>query len=99
MSLEKNYKTGAYLRAGNVWICLSVDEKTRDEPHADYTHIAFDIEEDAFHRFESHLKKQGIIQWKENKSEAHSFYFLDPDGHKLEIHVGTLETRLKSMEQ
>ena len=34
------------------------------------------------------------VLWKEDKSEGKSTYFLDPDGHKLEIHIGSLETRL-----
>jgi hypothetical protein len=33
-------------------------------------------------------------EWKSNRSEGDSFYFLDPDGHQLEAHVGSLESRL-----
>lgn len=31
---------------------------------------------------------------EENLSEGDSLYFLDPDGHKLELHVGSLQSRL-----
>jgi hypothetical protein len=36
----------------------------------------------------------GCITFKENTSPGKSLYFLDPDGHKLEIHVGTPEMRI-----
>ncbi|MCW2255069.1 catechol 2,3-dioxygenase-like lactoylglutathione lyase family enzyme [Providencia alcalifaciens] len=62
----------------------------------DYTHYAFSVTEDNFSAMVEKLKQSGVKQWKDNRSEGHSFYFLDPDGHKLEIHVGSLIERLKS---
>ena len=84
---------GAYLKAGPLWLCLSRDENVRSSPHADYTHIAFRVAAEDFAPLSERLLAECVI-WKENSSEGGSTYFLDPDGHKLEIHVGSLETRL-----
>ena len=35
--------------------------------------------------------------WQENRSPGDSFYFLDPNGHKLEIHVSDLDARVKTL--
>jgi len=87
---------GAYFSAGDLWFCLSVDppcEKT------DFTHIAFTVNSVEFDDFCEKLIRKGVLQWKQNSSEGDSMYFLDPDGHKLEIHVGNLQTRLKSIKE
>jgi hypothetical protein len=41
----------------------------------------------------------GVLEWRENRSEGASFYFLDPDGHKIEAHVGDLVSRLEACRQ
>ena len=84
---------GAYLKVGPLWLCLSRDENARSSPHADYTHIAFSVTTENFAPLSERLMAECVI-WKENVSEGGSTYFLDPDGHRLEIHVGSLETRL-----
>ncbi|SNS61844.1 Catechol 2,3-dioxygenase [Sphingomonas laterariae] len=84
---------GAYLEAGSLWLCLSRDDDARSSPHADYTHIAFSVSEADYGPLSARLAAECVI-WKDNKSEGASTYFLDPDGHKLEIHRGSLETRL-----
>ncbi len=94
MKLKVSWPQGAYLSVAGQWICLSVDEVC---PSQDYTHIAFDIAREDFQAFSDQLLAQGVVLWKQNKSEGDSLYILDPDGHKLEIHVGDLASRLSAM--
>lgn len=88
------WDSGAYLSAGELWFCLSLDEPC---PKTDYTHVAFDIASKEFEAFTERVISLGVEIWKENKSEGQSLYILDPDGHKLEIHSGSLESRLESL--
>ena len=44
------------------------------------------------------LKQAGVEQWKQNTSEGDSVYVLDPNGHRIELHCGTLATRLAALE-
>ena len=99
LALRKQWTKGAYLEAESFWIALSPDPLTRREPHPDYTHVAFDVAQADFAGLVQQLLAAGARTWKDNRSEGDSFYFLDPDGHKLEIHVGSLDTRLKAMER
>jgi catechol 2,3-dioxygenase-like lactoylglutathione lyase family enzyme len=84
---------GAYFLVGDLWFCLNLDENR--VPNLCYTHYAFSVSEDDFLILSQQLKSSGVFVFKDNKSEGDSFYFLDPDGHKLEIHVGVWESRLK----
>jgi len=98
MKLGKQWDSGAYLECGLLWLCLSQDDARElvDSRNGDYTHYAFSIDEDDFEEFASQLESASVTFWKENESEGLSVYFLDPDGHKLEAHVGNLESRLAS---
>lgn len=88
------WQTGAYLSLQEVWLCLTLGEPDSKQ---DYSHIAFSVEKQHFVGFSEKLKQMDVRQWQENKSEGDSFYFLDPDGHKLEVHVGGLVERLQSL--
>ncbi|MEM6052078.1 VOC family protein [Erwinia sp. P7711] len=90
---KARWTCGAYLCLGDLWLCLSADSVA---PQEDYTHYAFSIRSEDFDVFANHLKLSGITEWKINKSEGKSIYFLDPDGHKLEIHDGNLDSRLRA---
>lgn len=88
------WDSGAYLSVGGVWLCLSLDNPV---PSTDYSHIAWSVGKSDFALLSNRVISCGAKQWKTNQSEGESLYFLDPDGHKLEIHVGGLEKRLASL--
>jgi catechol 2,3-dioxygenase-like lactoylglutathione lyase family enzyme len=90
---------GAYLSAGDLWLCLTLDSRTRSSPLSEYSHIAFNVEPDSFQTLVARLQKESIRCWQQNTSEGDSFYFLDLDGHKLEIHVGTLASRIAAIKK
>lgn len=91
---EAIWNTGAYLSLGELWLCLSLSGEAAMERSAAYTHYAFSIRPDDFEQFKKRLLEHGVQAWQQNGSEGDSFYFLDPDGHQLEAHVGTLASRL-----
>lgn len=94
MTAHARWSKGAYLSLDNLWFCLNLDNFT---PATDYTHIAFSVKEKDFESMKKHLQNKNIKEWKKNTSEGKSIYIFDPDEHKLEIHVGDLNSRLKSM--
>ena len=80
----------AYLSLGDLWLCLSVGPVT---PRRDYTHLALACTEAEFGALSARLEAASEV-WQENRSDAPSLYVLDPDGHRVELHAGTLERRL-----
>jgi catechol 2,3-dioxygenase-like lactoylglutathione lyase family enzyme len=92
--LVASWDSGAYLRMGELWLCLSLDLARSEALNADYTHCAFTIGPSEFGQFCERMRAAGVGEWKENRSEGESFYFLDPDAHRLEAHVGNLESRI-----
>ena len=84
------------MSAGDLWLCLTQESAI---PARGYTHYAFSVNQSDFDESVTRLESTGVKCWKNNSSEGSSYYFLDPDGHKLEIHSGDLETRLRSIER
>lgn len=83
---------GAYFLAGDFWFCLNVDDSQLSNPG--YTHYAFTVTKEQFDKMSDVIINSGIEIFKENTSPGESLYFLDPDGHKLEIHVGNWKSRI-----
>jgi catechol 2,3-dioxygenase-like lactoylglutathione lyase family enzyme len=93
------WSRGAYLLAGDLWLCLSLDDRTRSGPLPEYSHIAFTVAVARFEAAEARIRSSGATIWQDDRSEGASLYFLDPDGHKLEIHAGDWRTRLAAMKE
>jgi catechol 2,3-dioxygenase-like lactoylglutathione lyase family enzyme len=89
------WSKGAYFLVGDLWFCLNVDPSR--VPQTDYTHYAFSVSESDFTEMDHRLLASGAEVFQENKSPGKSLYFLDPDGHKLEIHVGSWQDRLQAL--
>ncbi len=88
------WEKGAYFLAGDFWFCLNVDDNR--EANACYTHYAFNVTNDVFDEMSQKIITSGATLFKDNTSPGKSLYFLDPDGHKLEIHVGSWQSRIQA---
>lgn len=92
---------GAYFLGGagahSFWFCLNVDE--RRTPHPCYTHYAFTVSSEDFDNLSARIMAAGAPIFQENASPGQSLYFLDPDGHKLELHAGDWQTRLQAKKE
>ena len=90
------WNTGAYLLVGEAWVVLIQDESTPERSPAGYTHLAFSVAPEDFDRLAKRIEDSGARIWQENSTEGDSLYFMDPDGHRLEIHASDLESRLRA---
>jgi hypothetical protein len=62
----------------------------------EYTHVAFSVSQTDFSTVAERIRAACVSEWNDNSSEGDSLYFLDPDGHKLELHVGDWRSRLEA---
>lgn len=89
----------AYFLAGDpgyLWFSLDLDRYNMRKPSPCNTHIAFTVDENKFGETAQRILDFGAKIFKENTSPGTSLYFLDPDEHKLEIHVGNWEDRINA---
>ncbi|WP_044272742.1 fosfomycin resistance glutathione transferase [Pseudomonas fluorescens] len=96
LQLDATWDNGAYLSLPGLWLCLSLDPLRSTAAAVGYTHYAFTVDAADFTALVERLRAAGVQEWRDNRSEGASFYFLDPDGHKLEAHVGDLASRLQA---
>jgi len=94
LSPVARWETGAYLLAGEDWITLLADPAVRDGPSSDYTHAAFTVAPEDFEKASRRVLDAGAGLWQLDQTEGRSLYFLDPDGHRLELHASDLTSRL-----
>lgn len=93
----------AYFDLAGLWLALNVQtDIPRQEIRHSYTHIAFAVDEAGIAEMEQRLRRLGVPPAPSRSREAGeglSLYFTDPDGHLLEVHAGSRETRLKTYEE
>lgn len=91
-------KMSAYFNLAGIWLALNEEKNIpRKEIVYSYTHMAFTISEDDFDSWYSWLKENNVNILKGRDRDIRdkkSIYFTDLDGHKLELHTGSLEDRL-----
>lgn len=80
-----------------LWFCLDRD-RDREKTQCS-THYAFSVSLEDFKTLSEQIINSGAEIFKVNTSSGASLYFLDPDGHKLEIHTGDWQTRMMAKKE
>lgn len=90
--------TTAYFSLAGLWIALNVERSIpRDEILSSYTHIAWTIADSDFDAWQerlTHLNVNILPGRMRDERDKRSIYFTDSDGHKFELHTGSLHDRL-----
>jgi catechol 2,3-dioxygenase-like lactoylglutathione lyase family enzyme len=94
-SIRMRSPSSAYLEGGSLWLALVVDTGVRRNPLPEYSHIALRVDRASLPVLADKLTRAGVARWQESENPD-SFYFVDPDGHKLELHSGDLRSRLRA---
>jgi catechol 2,3-dioxygenase-like lactoylglutathione lyase family enzyme len=97
-SIRMRSPSSVYLEAGTLWLALVLDPAVRHGPLPEYSHVAFSIAPSALRLLTDRLRVAEVVRWQET-DHSDSFYFLDPDGHKLELHSGDIRSRLAARAQ
>ena len=92
-SLRLRGPSSAYLEAGTLWLALVVDPAVRRGALPEYSHAALSVDPSGLSLLAERLRDAGVEPWQE-PDDSDSSYFLDPDGHKLELHSGDIQRRL-----